>query len=93
MTVTAAAATITTLTLPAPAVGLFHYITRIEMSCYTTVARVGAVAPVIVTSTNLPGTPSWDFSTAAAVGTTERIIFDLGFPLKSSVAATATTIV
>lgn len=63
------------------------------MSCYTTVARVGAATPLIVTSTNLPGAPSWDFSTAAAVGTTERIIFDDASPLKSSVAATATTIV
>ncbi len=93
ITATAAAGASVTLTLPAPAAGLFHYISRIEISCYTTLVRAGAVTPVIVTTTNLAGNPSWDFSTAAAVGTTERIFIDFTSPIKSSIAATATTLV
>jgi hypothetical protein len=93
VTATAIAGALATLTLPAAGAGLFHYITSIEISCYTTLARVGGAAPVIVTSTNLPGGPSWDFSSAGAVGTTERINFAYDSPIKCSSSVAATTIV
>lgn len=89
---TGASGAAVTLTLPAVA-GIFHYVTHIEIVAYTSLARVGVAAPVLVTSTNIQGAPVWDFSTAAAIGTAERLNFDFATPVKSSAANTATTIV
>jgi hypothetical protein len=93
VTVTAAAAAVATASLPAAGAGLFHYITHIDIDCYTTVARAGGATPVIATSTNLTGTPSWNFASAAAIGTIDRISYDFNNPVKSTTANTATTIV
>lgn len=92
VTATGAAGAAVTLTLPAVAAN-FHYISHIEIVAYTTLARVGTATPVLVTSTNLPGSPVWDFPTATAIGTVDRYLPDLLGPVKSSVANTATTIV
>lgn len=92
VTATGAAAAAVTLTLPAVA-GQFHYITSVEITAYTTLARTGGVTPVIVTTTNLPGTPAFTLQSAAAVGTNDRYLRELSLPLKSSVVNTATTIV
>ncbi len=93
VTVTAATGVAATLTLPAPAAGLFHYISLIEIELYATAARTGGATPVLVTTTNLPGSPVWDFDTGQAIGTTIRKTLEPSTPIKSSVAATATTIV
>lgn len=87
-----AAAAAVTLTLPAVA-SQFHYIARIEITAYSTVARVGGVTPVTVTTTNLPGSPAFTFASAATVGTTDRYVIELGPSWRSSVVNTATTIV
>jgi len=92
VTATGAAAAAVTLTLPAVA-ALAHYISMIEIVAYTTAARTGGVTPVLVTSTNLPGSNVWDFQTAAAVGTSERQVFTPNSPIRSSVVNTNTTIV
>lgn len=92
VTATGASGAAVTLTLPAAA-GLFHYITHIEIVAYTSLARVGAAAPVLVTSTNMPGAPVWDFATAAAIGSADKQPFEFSRPVKSSVVNTATTIV
>lgn len=93
VSVTAAASTALTATLPAPAAGLFHYITSIEIQRYAAAALTGAAAPVVVTTTNLPGTLAWSFDTAAAIGTSQIQAFTFASPVKSSAAATATTFV
>jgi len=92
VTATGAAAAAVTLTLPAVA-GQFHYITSVEITLFNTVARVGSATPVVVTSTNLPGTPAFTFPSAGAVGTIERYIVTPTTPRRSSVVNTATTIV
>ena len=92
VTATAAISTAATLTLPAVA-GQFHYITSINIHKYAGVAVVGAAAPVLVTSTNLPGSLAWTTPTAQAVGTSYDVPFNTITPIKSSVANTATTIV
>lgn len=92
VTATGAAAAAVTLTLPA-VVGLFHNISYLSITAYTTVARVGSATPVLVTTTNLSGSPAFTFASAAAVGTTDIKSFDFPQPVKSSVANTATTIV
>ena len=93
VSVTAAASTALTATLPAAAAGQFHYITSIEIQRYASAALTGAAAPVVVTTTNLPGTLAWSFDTAAAIGTSQIQAFAFSSPIKSSVAATATTFV
>lgn len=92
VTATGAAGAAVTLTIPAVASN-FHYISSLEIVAYTALARVGVAAPVLVTSTNLPGNPVWDFSTAAAIGTLERLNFNFSSPIHSSVLNTNTTIV
>lgn len=81
-----------TATLPAVA-GQFHYITALEITAYSTAARVGAAAPVLVTSTNMAGNPAWTFATAAAIGTTDRYQPPMAEPLRAAANGTATTIV
>lgn len=91
---TAAVTTATTATLPAAGVGLFHYITSITIQRYAGAALTGASTPVVVTSTNLPGSLAWTFDTAAAIGTSQVQSYNFaGNPLKASAANTATTIV
>lgn len=81
-----------TLTLPAVA-AQFHYITLIEIVKYAAAALTGAAAPVTVTTTNLPGSPAFTFTTAGAIGTSERDTYASMKAIKSAVVNTATTIV
>lgn len=93
ITVAGAANAIATATLPAAGVGLFHYITHIDIMRSST-AAVAGTAILTHTSTNLPGSPAWSFGNAIIAGGTEKdLLLDLSAPLKSSVANTATTIV
>jgi len=92
VTATAATGVAVTTTLPAIA-GQFHHITSLEIVAYTTAARTGGATPILVTSTNLPGSNVWDFATAAAIGTTDTKFYTFLNPYKSSVVNTATTIV
>lgn len=90
---TAAAAAAVTCTLPAAGAGLFHYITRINIIKYATVATVGGVTPIVVTTTNLPGSLAWTTPTAQAVGTNYETDIQSTSPIKSSAANVATTVV
>jgi hypothetical protein len=93
VTVTAAANTAATITLPAAGVGLFHYLTYLECKRNATAALAGT-ATLIVTSTNLPGSPAWSNGNAMiAGGTVTDVFINGGSPLKSLLANTATTIV
>jgi hypothetical protein len=95
VTATAAVNTASTVTLPAAGASLFHYITSIQLVKLYAVVGTAAAAGVIVTSTNLPGNPSWTTEQAAgALGTAPVVInYQPTTPLKSSVANTATTLV
>lgn len=93
VTSTAPAGSSVGATLPA-VVGLNHYITRIRISKYVAANLTPAANPIIVTTTNIQGTPSFDFKTLGSLGDSE--VVDLDFtsnPLKSSVTGTTTTIV
>lgn len=91
VTATGAAGAAVTATLPAVA-GQSHHITALEITAYSTAARTGGVAPVLVASSNLPGNPAWTFATAAAVGTVDRYQPPMAEPLRAAAPATATTI-
>lgn len=93
VTATGAAAAAVTLTLPA-VTGLFHYIDHIRIEHFATALLTAAAAPVIVTTTNIPGTPSFNFrADAAAQGTLTEKVIQAGAPLRSTAAGTATTVV
>lgn len=95
-TVTAASGAAATLTIAAAGAGLFHYLTRLEISLFNTAATTGAATPVVVTTTNLPGSKAFSlaYPTRAAAGELlDRIIVQPTTPLKSSTANTNTTIV
>ena len=94
VTATGAASAAVTLTLPAPAAGLFHYIVSLTVQRYASTALTGAAAPVVVTTTNLPGALAFSVDTAGAVGTsTVQTLALASDPLRSTAAATATTVV
>jgi len=93
VTVTAAAASGATLTIPAGGAGLYHYITSIEITRNATAALAGT-ATLVITTTNLPGSLAWSVGNAMAAGGTQiDVSRDFANPLKSSVANTNTTIV
>jgi hypothetical protein len=92
ITATAAANTNAVATLPAAGVGLFHYITSLRIDRNATAALVGS-ATIIHTSTNLPGSPAWSVGNNMIAGGTQIDVDTVfAYPLKSSVANTATTI-
>lgn len=96
VTVTAAAAAAATLTLSAAGPGLFHCITHLQIVKYNSAAVTGTATPVLVTSTNLPGSPVWTFPRFGAIGQIGPAdVQPLAFtrPLRSAVANTNTTIV
>ena len=94
VTATGAAAAAVTATLPAVA-GLRHYIDRISVVRSATAALTAAAAPVVVTTTNLPGTPALTFgSDAGGIGLDKEAVLDFGGAGCAAIAInTATTIV
>jgi len=95
VTTLSVANTAATLTLPAPAAGQFHYVTRIRITLHNpTITAVAAAATTLsFTSTNLPGALAWTDGNALAAGTSKTVVDEtLPNAVKSSAAATATTI-
>ena len=96
VTILSAANTAATLTLPAPAAGLFHYITRVRISLHNTSAAAvaGSAVTLAYTSTNIPGALAWTEGNALAAGVSKVVVDEqLENPVKATAAATATTIV
>ena len=93
-TVIGAAGAATTLTLPAPGLGLRHYLTYLSINRFAAAALTASAIPVAVTTTNLPGALAFTFDAdGAALGTMIRWREDFVFPLVASAPNTATTIV
>ena len=94
VTATGAASAAVTATLPAVA-GLRHYIDGIQITRSATAALTAAATPVVVTTTNLPGTPAFTFgSDAGGVGVDKIVEFDFGSTgIAASAVNTATTVV
>lgn len=94
VTNTGAAGAAVTLTVAAGGAGLFHYFTRIIVQRFATALMTAAATPVLVTTTNLPGTRVFSIpADAAAQGTVYTEYIEPTQPLKSTAANTATTIV
>lgn len=89
LSTTAAAGVATTLTIPAPGVGLRQRILYVEITLYSTAARTGSATPITVTTTNLPGSLAFTFPTAGAIGTTVRQDYSFNPTSMDAVAANA----
>lgn len=93
-TITAAAGAAATLTLPAPGAGLYQHLTRLIIQRHTAAAIAGGATPLLVTTTNLPGSRQFSFNpNAAAAGDVAQELADFNSPLRAPAADTAVTIV
>lgn len=93
-TITAASGAIATLTLASPGAGLRHYLTYIAINRFAAAVLTAAAAPVLVTTTNIPGTLVFSRpADAALLGTMDSYREDFAYPVAVSAQATATTIV
>lgn len=81
-----------TLTIPGVA-GVFHLITRLHIKRFFVTAGLGGTTPIIVTTTNLPGTLAFSFGTSGAIGQTVEEIIEPHHPIKASAAGSNTTVV
>lgn len=94
LTQTAAISTGFTATLAAPAAGLFIYIDYYQIVLIaSTGGMTGAAAPILVTTTNLPGGLVHSFGNALAIGQQLEQKFEGRAPFKASAAATAVTFI
>lgn len=94
VTNTGASGAAVTLTLPSPGTGLYHRIDRIVIQRFAAAALTAAATPVLVTTTNLPGSRVFSMpAEAAAQGSLYTETFEPARPIRSSAANTATTIV
>jgi hypothetical protein len=90
---TAATGVAVTATLPAVA-GQFHYISSLIITKIFTATNAASATPLLVTTTNLPGSLTFSFGQPlGTIGTDYIRTNDWAFALKSSVVNTATTIV
>jgi hypothetical protein len=93
VTATGAAAAAVTATLPA-VTGLRHYLQRLEIVRSASALLTAGAAPVVVTTTNLPGTIAFPFGAdAAPQGQDKGMSLDCGAGLAATALGTATTIV
>lgn len=94
ITATAAVGVAVTATLPAPGVGLRQYLTGLLIERFATALMTAGAAPVIVTTTNTPGTPSFNLpADAAAAGAVYEKFIPFAPPLAAPSQNTALTIV
>jgi hypothetical protein len=93
-TATGAAAAAVTLTLTSGGTGLFHYLTRLRIESHPSALLTAAATPVIVTTTNIPGSLAFSIpADARAQGVPFIIDQDHKNPIRSTAAGTNTTIV
>lgn len=94
VTATGAAGAAVTLTLPAPGAGLRQYITYLSINRFATALLTAAATPVVVTTTNLPGSLAFSLpADAAPQGDLYPWREDFAYAFAASAQNTATTIV
>jgi hypothetical protein len=95
VTATGAAAAAVTLTLPAPGAGLRQYLTYLRVTRFAAAALTAAATPVLITTTNIPGSLVFTAPADAALqGTTTPIVSeDWASALAGSALNTAMTVV
>jgi hypothetical protein len=92
-TVTAAAGAAATLTLNSPGAGLRQYVGSIRIERHAAALLTAGATPVLVTSANLPGTPTFSIPVeAAAQGSIYEKIIDLNRAIAATAQSTNVTI-
>ena len=81
-----------TMTLTAGAAGLFHHIAYVEIVKYVATAITASATPLSLATTNWRGNNPILMRNVGAVADAEVILYQPSLPIKSAVAATATTI-
>ncbi len=94
-TTTGAAAAAVTLTLASPGAGLRHYLTYIRIVRYAAAVLTASATPVVITTTNLPGSLAFTCAAdALQLGQRDIVVAeDFAYPIAASAQGTATTIV
>lgn len=94
VTATGAASAAVTATLPAVA-GLRHYVDLLAITRSATAVLTASATPLVVTTTNLPGSPAFTVGAdAAAIGVDKTVVADFGAAGLAAIAiGTATTVV
>lgn len=91
---TGVAAAAVTLTIPSAGVGLYNYLTALQIVKFSTAALTAAATPVLVTSTGIIGTPTFSFpADVSAQGLAVEQKFEFPKPVKGTATATTMTIV
>lgn len=72
--------------------GEYNYITDIHVVAYSTGTTAGGTTPVICTSANILGSPTFYFPTVTTIGTSVRMDLMLPFPLRATSASDASTL-
>ena len=94
LTVTAAVGVAATLTIPAPGAGLYQYINWIRIDSFAAAALTPAAAPVLVTTTNLPGLPIFNFrADASPQGTLAEKVIQSDMPIRAIATNGTVTVV
>jgi hypothetical protein len=94
VTNTGAAGAAVTLTLAAPGAGLRQYLTYLRITRFATTLLTAGTTPVLVTTTNIPGTLVFSMpADAAAQGTVFVYQEDFTYPIAGSALNTAMTVV
>ena len=94
VTNTGASAAAVTLTLPTPGAGLRQYLTYLSINRFAASALTAAAAPVLVTTTNLPGSLVFTRpADALTLGQMDVWREDFSYPLAASAQNTAVTVV
>lgn len=93
-TITAATGVAATLSIPAGGAGLYCYLSRLVIQRHTSAALTAGATPILVTTTNMPGSRVFSFpADAAAQGAMAQEIVEPATPLRMTATNTATTIV
>lgn len=87
-----ATVTISTPVAPGLSTGWSNYITNIHIESLMTGGVVGAVNPVTCTSTNMQGSPAWNFPPAVSTGTITIMDMQYANPLTPTTAQANTTV-
>jgi hypothetical protein len=91
---TGAAGAAVTLTIPSAGVGLYNYLTMLQIVKFSAALLVPAATPVLVTTAGIIGTPVFSFPADASVqGSVVEQIFSFSKPVKGTLTNTAMTVV
>ncbi len=90
---TAAVSTAVTATLAAPGAGYYNHVTSIQISKFVVTAQTANAAPLLATTSGLPGSLTFNLSNGAlAIGVLEEKVLNFAQPIRASAANAAVSV-